>query len=542
MNRVNAVDAFELTSMEWALVEFANSNLDAITRHISWLSKSHVMNWRDGKAPSEGEGVNFRYFQTEPRQLPLTEEILDRFGYIPIPSHDEARDVDNFCKFVDAKFGRTLSDKTLTYTGWSRKTGKRISAFDGNSSTFYRKRLRALLRDLEFEHERIHGLKRQMRRVEKSEAVEDFLNRIAVLENHLEWWRRTQNCKDFIASRAASPVHSGSTDGLFDFCEYQGEADVSSAIDRRMAEFKIREILPPKRGDLVLLEEIEDYARKALTGLQLGYDERFEPGQYFDIPKDEFNYKWYLRSLVDELEIVVASTTAVCNSWQSHQSQQALRALTLVEDFVDRLENSDPRNVNALPVEGLNAGLAEEKSRSIIERRFSKRGNSPAPSVAEMDDAFRFSTFVEEFSQALKHQEILRYSVYRMRAIPPKKWLNTTYGGKTALLARLPVFSLEGKQLVGSRDGLEFVNPISDGEIRDWIRDLYQRIDHVSSRIDLPYREVNIPSIPIVVVHVDVYSDEWLDEPRDPVWSSYMDWEFEVEGPDFLSDLGFDPL
>lgn len=540
MNRVNVVDAFELTPVEWALVEFTNSNLDAITRHISWLSEVHVMKWRDGKTPTEERPVNFRFFQSAPRQLPLAAAVLEHLGYIPIPSYEEARDVANFCSFVSAKLGRTLSNKKLTYIGWFRKTGKRISAFHGRSETYYRKRLRTLLRVLEAEHERIHGQKKQMLRVKRTESVENFLNRIAVVENHLDWWRRTQNCKAFIASLGATPVQSGSIKQVFDLKDYQGEALTSAAIDRRMAQAKIREILPPKRGDLVMLEEVEDYAREALKELQFGYGAGFYPEQYLYVPRDEFNYKWYLRRLVEELESVVRATAVVCNSWDSDQSRQALRELTLVEDFVQRLEKSDAGSMTALVENGLNADLAEDRSHSILENRFRAGVNFAAPSEAEVDDVYRFSAFVEEFRQSLMRQEILKYSVYRMRAVPPKKWLKTTYGGRIALLARLPVFSLEGKQLVRSRDGQEMTNPVSDGAIREWICNLNKRIETASKGLSLPYRKADIPETPVVIVHCDIYSVEWSDRSPDPVWDSYVDWEVEVEGPDFLSDLGFE--
>lgn len=84
MNRNNVVDAFELTSVEWALVESTKSNLDVFTQHICELSKSHVMKWRDGKHP-ETRPVNFRFFNTTPRELPLAAEILDRFWERPDP-------------------------------------------------------------------------------------------------------------------------------------------------------------------------------------------------------------------------------------------------------------------------------------------------------------------------------------------------------------------------------------------------------------------------------------------------------------------------
>lgn len=542
MNRVNVLDAFELTPVEWALVEFTNSNLDAVTRHISWLSEVHVMKWRDRKPPIENQPVNFRFFQASPRQLPLSAEILDRLGYIPIPSYEEARDVANFCIFISAKLGRTLSNKKLTYIGWSRKTGKRISAFHSRSETYYRKRLRTLLRALELEHDRIYVQKRQMLKPKKTESVELFLNRIAVLENHLDWWRRVQNCKNCIENLGATPVQSGSIIEVFNLNDYQGQTIASAAIDRRMEQSKIREILPPKQGDLVMLEEVEDYARKALNGLQFGYGIGFYPERYFHVPRDEFNYKWYLRRLAEELESVVRATGVLCSSWNSDQSRQALRELTLVEDFVQRLEKSDSGSVTALAENGLNADLTEERSQSILENRFRAKGTVAAPSEAEVDDVYRFSAFVKEFCQVLLCQEILQYSVYRMRAIPPKKWLTATYGGKTALLARLPVFSLEGKQLVRSRDGQEMANPVSGGAIREWICELNQRIEKVSTRFTLPYRKLDLPKAPVVIVHCDIYSEEWSDRSPDLVWDSYMEWEFEVEGLDFLSDFEFESL
>lgn len=542
VNRVNIKDATDLDHVEWAKLDYVVAELEALDEHLNWLESVHTLKWRTSDESRPLPDAEIMRFTRKRREAGVRERLLDEVGYLPVPSDSEVLEVTNLRILGSELFAYTLSGRMLRYRTWSRQTGRRLAAVETRSSTSYRRIMRRLYKGFVREHERILKATRRMKPIRSHDPTKNFLRRFAILEQHLNWWRSTKNCREFINTRRATPLKAGTVERHFNLIEFQNPIFKNSEmIWSRISGILKTEIPPPGPGDIAFLECIEKYAQQALKELQFGTPCWFEPRSTREYSDAESRYRPYLRQLGYELEAVVRATCEILNSWDAEDVTEGLDILLKIDMLAELLGSiPDPQLLASEFHSGIRPCDIEGRDDTLRRNLKNREGWSQPPSVDELSDIHAFDSYVESFVELLEQGYFLDYRAYKYGDIPPADRLVSTDGVK-ALLVRHPVLALEPARLNRSNDGRQVPSPLPNGAIRDWIRRLYSALEELPLGVDQLIKVE--PDLPMGACRDYFVGDLWAPmdlDVFDPVLRSYSEWDIEND-PDWpkLSDWDF---